>query len=65
VDGPQASVTNSVTIEVDAPPSVCFNMFDDWARLVDFMDLINQIGLDAKEPNMGLLQCFYRWGTGQ
>ena len=80
-----------VGASVQAPPSVCFELWNDWARLVDDLDLVSQvllmkniffslglcslagvkpagvdvclqIGLDADEPDMGLFQCFYRWG---
>lgn len=47
---------------MNAPASVCFDIWNDWNRLVDFLDLIHQIGLDPDEPSMGLFQCFYRWG---
>jgi len=51
-----------IGVNVQAPVSVCFDLWNDWARLVDFLDLISQIGLDPDEPDMGLFQCFYRWG---
>lgn len=94
-----------VGVSVQAPVAVCFDLWNDWARLVDFLDLISQvwaavggrgrgerleesngnwsaidmpitllpvfplshtqIGLDPDEPDMGLFQCFYRWGEAQ
>eukprot|EP00195_Chlamydomonas_chlamydogama_P003447 CAMPEP_0202919418 /NCGR_PEP_ID=MMETSP1392-20130828/75775_1 /ASSEMBLY_ACC=CAM_ASM_000868 /TAXON_ID=225041 /ORGANISM="Chlamydomonas chlamydogama, Strain SAG 11-48b" /LENGTH=318 /DNA_ID=CAMNT_0049612769 /DNA_START=156 /DNA_END=1112 /DNA_ORIENTATION=- len=50
-----------VAIEVDAPASVCFELWNDWNRLVDYLDLISQIGLDPAQPDMALFQCFYRY----
>lgn len=32
-----------VGVQVQAPVSVCFELWDDWARLVDFLDLISQV----------------------
>lgn len=50
-----------VAVEVEAPRSVCFTIWNDWNRLVDFLDLIAQIGLDPSQPNVALIQCYYRW----
>lgn len=30
-------------ITVQAPPEVCFSIWDDWNRLVDFLDLVSQV----------------------
>lgn len=59
---PRDKVTVSDNILVDAPVDVCFKLWDDWNRLVDFMDVVAQIGLDPKQPRSGLFQCYYRWG---
>ncbi|GAX84328.1 hypothetical protein CEUSTIGMA_g11750.t1 [Chlamydomonas eustigma] len=49
-------------IDVDAPAALCFSIWNDWNRLVDFLDLVNQIGLDPTQKDFALFQCFYRWG---
>ena len=41
----EATCHHMVGIKVDAPASVCFDLWMDWPRLVDFMDLIGQVGL--------------------
>eukprot|EP00877_Chromochloris_zofingiensis_P009128 jgi/Chrzof1/4469/Cz14g14120.t1 len=38
-------------------------MFNEWARLVEFLDLIGQIGLDTTTPTMAFFQCYYRWAA--
>jgi hypothetical protein len=38
------------TVVVDAPASVCFGLWDDWHRLVDYMDLIAQVGRARRMP---------------
>jgi hypothetical protein len=38
--------------KVDAPASVCFEIWNDWNRLVDFLDLVSQVGLTAESPCM-------------
>eukprot|EP00798_Chlamydomonas_sp_ICE-L_P022812 gene22812-29983_t len=48
-------------VRVNAPASVCYGIWHDWNRLVDFLDLVGQIGLDPDEEDMALFQCFYRW----
>lgn len=48
------------SVVVHAPRSVCFQFFSDWNRLVDFLDLVSQIGLDPATPDKALFQCFYR-----
>ncbi len=30
-------------VVVDAPASVCFGLWDDWHRIVDYMDLVAQV----------------------
>lgn len=40
-EGNVAPYTQSVTI--NAPPSVCFEFWNDWNRLVDFLDLVAQV----------------------
>lgn len=32
-----------IGVNVRAPVSVCFDLWNDWARLVDFLDLISQV----------------------
>lgn len=32
-----------IGVSVQAPASVCFDLWNDWARVVDFMDLISQV----------------------
>ncbi|GIL60170.1 hypothetical protein Vafri_14786, partial [Volvox africanus] len=54
--------THNFVIEVDAPASICFGIWNDWNRLVEFLDLVAQIGLDANNPDLALFQCFYRHG---
>jgi hypothetical protein len=33
-----------VAIDVEAPAAVCYDLWSNWARLVDFLDLISQVG---------------------
>ena len=33
-----------VAIEVQAPVNVCYQLWNDWTRLVDFLDLVAQVG---------------------
>lgn len=35
--------THTYVIDVDASPSICFNIWNDWNRLVEFLDLIAQV----------------------
>jgi aminopeptidase-like protein len=35
---------HDAAVVVDAPVSLCFGLWDDWHRLVDYMDLIAQVG---------------------
>jgi hypothetical protein len=37
---------------VRAPAQLCFELWDDWNRLVDFLDLISQVCIMA-----GALRC--------
>ncbi|KAF6262072.1 hypothetical protein COO60DRAFT_689041 [Scenedesmus sp. NREL 46B-D3] len=60
-DDPSKQCHHRAEVVVDAPIDVCFAMWSDWTKLVDFMDLIGQIGLDNNTPEMALFQCFYRW----
>jgi hypothetical protein len=32
-----------VGIDVDAPSALCFSIWNDWNRLVEFLDLVNQV----------------------
>ncbi|MEW5302302.1 MAG: hypothetical protein WDW36_005102 [Sanguina aurantia] len=61
-DDPAHMCHHTVCIEVNASAAECYALWDDFCRLVDFLDLIGQIGLDPESPTMGLFQCFYRWG---
>ncbi|GLI70767.1 hypothetical protein VaNZ11_015800, partial [Volvox africanus] len=54
--------THNFVIEVDAPANICFGIWNDWNRLVEFLDLVAQIGLDVNNPDLALFQCFYRHG---
>ncbi|GFH24850.1 uncharacterized protein HaLaN_22716, partial [Haematococcus lacustris] len=52
----------AVLIEVEASRSTCFSLWNDWNSLLGFLDLVAEIGLDPEQPDMGLFQCYYRWG---
>ncbi|GIL82372.1 hypothetical protein Vretimale_11807 [Volvox reticuliferus] len=54
--------THNLVIDVDAPANICFGIWNDWNRLVEFLDLVAQIGLDVNNPDLALFQCFYRHG---
>ncbi|PNH10854.1 hypothetical protein TSOC_002327, partial [Tetrabaena socialis] len=59
------SAPHSFSTTVEAPASLCFNIWSDWNRLVEFLDLLCrtlQIGLDPNNPDLALFQCFYRFG---
>ncbi|KIY97929.1 hypothetical protein MNEG_10032 [Monoraphidium neglectum] len=60
-EDPQHSCYHVTEAVVAAPVDVCFAFWNEWQRLVDFLDLIGQIGLDDKSPDMALFQCYYRW----
>jgi hypothetical protein len=49
--------------DIAAPPELCAALLADWHRLVDWADLVHQVGLDPDTPDMALLQCLYRWGA--
>lgn len=38
-----------VAIDVEAPASVCYDLWSNWARLVDFLDLISQVGMQRTQ----------------
>lgn len=42
-EDPEHICHHMAAIDVDAPASVCFSLWNDWNRLVDFLDLINQV----------------------
>lgn len=52
---------HNAEVWVDAPIDVCYAKWSEWNKLLDFLDLIGQIGLDGGNPNMALFQCFYRF----
>ncbi|WIA41226.1 hypothetical protein OEZ86_004839 [Tetradesmus obliquus] len=60
-EDPSKQCHHRAEVVVDAPIEACFAMWSDWSKLVDFMDLIGQIGLDNNTQEMALFQCFYRW----
>jgi hypothetical protein len=87
-EDPTHALEVTVEVAVDAPAQCCYDLWNDWTRLVDFLDLIAQVctrrlaarmpplpchprqrcaaaqvGLDPDNPDMAMLQCFYRWGT--
>ncbi|GFR40384.1 hypothetical protein Agub_g934 [Astrephomene gubernaculifera] len=61
-EDPEGIAEHVVSTVVDAPVSVCYNLWNDWNRLVEFLDLVAQIGLDPNNPDLALFQCFYRHG---
>lgn len=61
-EDPRHVAPHSVSILVNAPPRICYELWHDWNRLVEFLDLVAQIGLDHENPDMALFQCFYRHG---
>ncbi|KAF8062649.1 hypothetical protein HT031_003978 [Scenedesmus sp. PABB004] len=60
-DDPTRQCHHAAEVVVDAPIGAAFALWADWARLIEFMDLVGQIGLDPDTPDMALFQCFYRW----
>jgi hypothetical protein len=42
-DEPDLQCHHKAEVLVDAPADVCFALWSDWSRLVDFMDLIGQV----------------------
>jgi uncharacterized membrane protein len=42
-DEPEYRCHLAVVTSVDAPASVCFDLWNDWERLVDWMDLVAQV----------------------
>eukprot|EP00878_Enallax_costatus_P003970 GHUV01004192.1.p1 GENE.GHUV01004192.1~~GHUV01004192.1.p1 ORF type:complete len:414 (+),score=134.93 GHUV01004192.1:81-1322(+) len=60
-DDPKQQCHHQAEVVVDAPVDACFALWMDWTKIIDFLDLIGQIGLDDGIPDMALLQCFYRW----
>jgi hypothetical protein len=47
-EGQQHRCHYMVAVEVDAPPSLCYAIWDDYARWVDFLDLVSQVGFAAR-----------------
>lgn len=45
--------SHEASVEVDASPSVCFAIWDDWRRLVDFLDLIAQVRAGGPAAALG------------
>lgn len=41
---PEHQCHHVVEVLVDAPVDVCFALWNDWHRLIDFLDLIGQVG---------------------
>lgn len=52
---------HNAAVIVDAPLDVCYSLWSDWTKLLEFLDLVGQIGLDNSNPHMALFQCFYRF----
>ena len=46
-DKPEHRCHHLCAVEVEAPASVCFALWNDWNRLVEFLDLIAQVGVAA------------------
>lgn len=46
-----------VAVEVDAPAHICFDLWNDWNRLVDFLDLVTQVETASGQP-----VCLCNWG---
>jgi len=40
---PEHACVHVVEAVVNAPADVCFALWDDWQRLVDFLDLVGQV----------------------
>ena len=60
-EDPRHACVHAAEAVAAAPRAACRALFDDWRRLVDFFDLVGQIGLDDRSPSMALFQCHYRW----
>lgn len=42
-EDPEHACRHAAEVVVAAPPDVCFALWNDWQRLVDFLDLIGQV----------------------
>jgi hypothetical protein len=38
---------HNAEVLVDAPFDVCYSMWSDWTKLLDFLDLVGQVGMGA------------------
>ncbi len=43
-EDPRHVAPHSVSILVNAPPRICYELWSDWNRLVEFLDLVAQVG---------------------
>ncbi len=58
-DSSEHTCHHMIGITVEAPVSVCFDLWDDWCRLLDFLDLVSQVG-DSADARAGAVECFGR-----
>lgn len=56
-EDPQHSCHIAVVVEVDAPVSVCYDLWNDYSRLVEWLDLVAQarISRQCGRAAMGLI----------
>ncbi|GMH35719.1 hypothetical protein BSKO_03587 [Bryopsis sp. KO-2023] len=50
-------------IVVNAPVERCFDLWNEWRSLLDFLDLIGELHLGDMPENTAVLLCYYRWGN--
>jgi hypothetical protein len=49
---------HNAEVLVDAPLDVCYSMWSDWTKLLDFLDLVGQVGVHAVLGSSSLqMQC--------
>jgi hypothetical protein len=52
-DEPEHACVHTAEALVAAPPEACFALWDDWQRLVEFIDVIGQVRRDATPGAQG------------
>lgn len=53
-EGEENRCHHLVAVEVEAPSATCFALWNDWNRIVDYMDLVSQVRVAGC---LGMLWC--------
>eukprot|EP00210_Caulerpa_lentillifera_P001033 g996.t1 len=53
---------HNVAIHVDSDPLHCFQIWNDWDKLLDFINLIGELVIDQDDPTIADIFCYYRYG---